>query len=123
MRGSYSISNVLDALNLNNHSIFSLSADYYFCCFPSSHYQVLETNGTATKSQDLLSTDITNFLLGISFAADSSHMEGLARTKTDINWTIHGKSVLKPLTGVLDVNNSNMKNKSISNDIRNKIRK
>jgi hypothetical protein len=33
--------------------------------------------------------------------ADSSHMEGLARTSTDINWTTHGSTWTNPFTGAV----------------------
>jgi hypothetical protein len=49
----------------------------------------------------MLAVDVINFLLGISFAADSSHMEGLSRTSPNINWTTHGKSQNTPLLGAL----------------------
>jgi hypothetical protein len=47
------------------------------------------SNGDISKiDQNIFSNDITNFLLGIPFVADSCHMESLTRTNTDINWAI-----------------------------------
>jgi hypothetical protein len=93
---------LLEALDLNNNSLVGLPADYF-----RSNYHVLEYssfvglgNGcTPALDQNLFSNDITIFLLGIPFAADSSHMEGKARARTDINWTIHGGTVGNPLIG------------------------
>jgi hypothetical protein len=53
--------------------------------------------GSPTLDQNIFSNDITNFLLGIPFTADSFHMEGFARTSADVNWTIHGQSVGNPM--------------------------
>jgi hypothetical protein len=58
--------------------------------------------GPSPMDQTIFSNDITNFLLEISFAADSSHMEGLARISPDINWTTHGQSVLNLLAGAVE---------------------
>jgi hypothetical protein len=46
-----------------------------------------------------LSLDTSNFLLGIPFAANSSHMEGLSRTGNDINWIIEGELIKRPCLG------------------------
>jgi hypothetical protein len=48
--------------------------------------------GISAQDHDLIDDDTSNFLLGIPFATDSSHMEGLARTSTNINWTTHGNT-------------------------------
>jgi hypothetical protein len=82
---------LLDPLNLNNNSLASLSHEYFRSCFPIFDYYSYDAgaglNGAPIKDHDIFAADTSNFLLGIPFAADSSHMEGLARTSTDINWT------------------------------------
>jgi hypothetical protein len=52
-------------------------------------------------NDDVFVTDTSNFLLGIPFAADSSHMEGLSRTTTDNNWTTHGNTQANPIPGAV----------------------
>jgi hypothetical protein len=94
---------LLDALNLNKNSLVSLSHEYYRSCFPMSETNSFAAMGGAggipTQDHDLYAADPSNFLLGIPFAADSSHMGGLARTSTDINWTTHGNSQATPIPG------------------------
>jgi hypothetical protein len=83
---------LLDPLNLNNNSLVSLPHEYYRGCFPAykfQTYQGIAGGGFLRTDYNLFSADTSNFLLGIPYAADSSHMEGLARTSTDINWTTH----------------------------------
>jgi hypothetical protein len=92
---------LLDALNLNNNSLVSLSHEYYRSCFPAykfQTYQGIAGGGFPRTDYNLFSADTSNFLLGIPFAADSSHMEGLARTSTDINWTTQGEAQHLSLT-------------------------
>jgi hypothetical protein len=48
--------------------------------------------GTSIQDHNIFAVNTSNFLLGIPLVADSSHMEGLARTSTDINWTTHGST-------------------------------
>jgi hypothetical protein len=71
---------LLDALHLNNNSLVSLPHEYYRSCFPMSEtnsFGVLGgAGGIPTRDHDLYAADTSNFLLGIPFAADSSHMEG-----------------------------------------------
>jgi hypothetical protein len=95
---------LLDALNLNNNSIVALSHDYYRSCFPAytfQRYQGIAGGGFHRTDYNLFSADTSNFLLGIPFAADSSHMEGLARKSFDINWTTHGNAQIKHYPGTL----------------------
>jgi hypothetical protein len=95
---------LLDALNLNNNSLVSLSHEYYRSCFPGFPfytYQGLAGDGFPRKDHNLFAADTSNFLLGIPFVADSSHMEGFARISTDINWTIDGTAQTNPFTGTL----------------------
>jgi phage-related protein len=47
-------------------------------------------NGLVTAATDLLNQPITNFLLAITFAGDSTHMEGLTRTRNDATWITNG---------------------------------
>jgi hypothetical protein len=47
----------------------------------------------------LLLIQLTFF--GIPFAADSSHMEGLARTSIDINWSTEGNTTANPIPGAI----------------------
>jgi hypothetical protein len=46
---------------------------------------VVANNTVMVNNEEILRVDTTNFLFGIPFAADSSHMEGLSRTGNDIN--------------------------------------
>jgi hypothetical protein len=46
---------------------------------------VVAANLARVENQTIMNVDTTNFLFGIPFAADSSHMEGLSRTGNDIN--------------------------------------
>jgi hypothetical protein len=97
---------LLDALNFNNNPIVGLPGEYLISCRPLKDFTVIQNNGgVSTYTQDLMSFDTSNFLLGIPFAADSSHMEGLSRTGNDINWIIEGELIKRPCLGV---NNENM---------------
>jgi hypothetical protein len=92
---------LLDVLNLNN-SLVSLSHEYYCSCFPADTFNTYVTiagGGAPRMDHNFFAADTSNFLLGIPFAADSSHMEGLARTSTDINWSTHGAAQTNPLEG------------------------
>jgi hypothetical protein len=55
--------------------------------------------GIPIQDHDLFAADTSNFLLEIPFATDSSHMEGLARTSTDINWTTHRNTQANSIPG------------------------
>jgi hypothetical protein len=94
---------LLDALNLNNNSLVSLSHEYYRSCFPVfnfySYAAMGGVGGLPVADCDIFAADTANFLLGIPFAADSSHMEWLARTSTDINWSTSGYAQTNPLIG------------------------
>jgi hypothetical protein len=52
--------------------------------------------GPLIGDNNVFVTDTSNFQLDIPFATDSSHMKGLARTRTNINWTTYGTSDLNP---------------------------
>jgi hypothetical protein len=94
---------LLDTLNLNNNSLTSLSLEYFRSCFPVlTDYTFGGAGGNEIAANDIFQSDTSNFLLGIPFAADSSHMEGLARTSTDINWTIQGTVQYKPLENTVE---------------------
>jgi hypothetical protein len=95
---------LLDALNLNNNSLVGLSSDYYRSCRHVIDYYTFvgfANGGTLTIDQNIFSNDITNFLLGIPFAADSSHMEGLLRTSTVINCTVYVQATGNPMAGAV----------------------
>jgi hypothetical protein len=95
---------LLDALNLNNNSLAGLSADYYRSCrhvIDNFTFVGIANDGVPSIDQNIFSNNITNFLLGIPFAADSSHMEGLAKISTDINWAIHGQATGNPMAGAV----------------------
>jgi hypothetical protein len=97
---------LFDALNLNNNSFMALSHEYYHSCFPlyTFHtYQGIAGCGANRKDCNLFAADNSNFLLGIPFAANSSHMEGIVRTSTDINWTTRGNAVTNPFLDTLGV--------------------
>jgi hypothetical protein len=90
---------LLDALNLNNNSLASLSYEYYRSCFPT--YTFYSYNGVdgvnpPTEDRNLFDANNSNFLLGFPVAADSSHMEELSRTSPDVNWTTHGSAKTNP---------------------------
>jgi hypothetical protein len=90
---------LLDNLNLNNNSLVSLPSEHFRSCLPSlTDYSFGGGSGNEIAAHDIFTSDTSNFLLGIPFAADSSHMEGLARTSTDINWTTQGEAKYRPLT-------------------------
>jgi hypothetical protein len=94
---------LLDTLNLNNNSLVSLSYEYFRSCFPvSTNYTYGAGGGSEIAAHDIFEADTSNFLLGIPFAADSSHMEGLARTSTDINWSIQGTIQFQPLGNTIE---------------------
>jgi hypothetical protein len=94
---------LLDTLNLNNNSLTSLSSEYFRSCFPAlSDYTYAAGGGNEVAAHDIFAADTYNFLLGIPFAADSSHMEGLARTSTDINWTIQGIVQYQPTGNIVE---------------------
>jgi hypothetical protein len=61
----------------------------------------IANGGTPAIDQNIFFNDITNFLLGIPFAEDSSHMEGLAKTSSDKICTIHGQATGNPMTGAI----------------------
>jgi hypothetical protein len=84
---------LLDALNFNNNPLVGLPTEYLISCTPSLKYVTVANNGGMTYCSDMNYADTTNFLLGIPFAADSSHMEGLSRTGNDINWIIEGEII------------------------------
>jgi hypothetical protein len=89
---------LLDTLNLNNNSLVVLSHEYYHSCFPAytfHTYQGITLGGFSRTDLNVFAADTSTFLLGIPFAADSSHMDGLARPSTDINWTTHGNAQTK----------------------------
>jgi hypothetical protein len=92
---------LLDALNLNNNSLVSLPHEYFRSCFSmteTNSYAVMGGSGGAPrKDHDIFADDTSNFLLGIPFAADSSPMEGLARTSTDMNWTTDRNTQSNPI--------------------------
>jgi hypothetical protein len=93
---------LLDAFNLNNNSLVSLSHEYYRSCFPAFTfytYQEIAVYGVPRTDHNLFSADSSSFLLGIPFAGDSSHMVGLVRTSTDINWTTHDNPQTNPYDG------------------------
>jgi hypothetical protein len=97
---------LLDALNLNNNSLVSLSHEYYRSRCPGFtfySYQGMAGGDLPREDHNLFAADTSNFLLGIPFATDSSPMEGLARTSTDINWTIDGTTQTNPFTSNLGV--------------------
>jgi hypothetical protein len=90
---------LLDTLNLNNNSLVSLPYEYFRSCFPGlTDYSFGANIGNEVAAHTIFTADPSSFLLGIPFAADSSHMEGLARTTTDINWTIQGGAQYRRLT-------------------------
>jgi hypothetical protein len=77
---------LLDILNLKNNSLISLSYEYFRSCFPGlTNYTFAVVGGDEIDIHNIFTADTSTFLLGIPFADDSSHMEGLARTSTDIN--------------------------------------
>jgi hypothetical protein len=93
---------LLNTLNLNNNSLVGLPLDYYKRCFPVAEtytYVSIANGGVPTMDSNLIDNDITNYLLRIPFAADSSHMEGLVRTGSDINWATSGVTVGNPMKG------------------------
>jgi hypothetical protein len=64
---------LIDALNLNNNSIVSLSHEYYRSCFPAytfNSYVGLAGGGIPRMDHNFFAADSSNFLLGIPFAAD-----------------------------------------------------
>jgi hypothetical protein len=97
---------LLDALNLNNNSFVSLSSEYYRSFFPVFDFHtfvggLVALTNAPNADHNLFAVDTSNFLLGIPFAADSSHREGFARTSTDMNWTTHGSTLVNPISGVI----------------------
>jgi hypothetical protein len=95
---------LLDAVNLNNNSLVILSHEYYRSCFPAyicCIYQGISGCGVPRTDQNIFAADTSNFLLGIPFAADSSHMEGFSRTNTDINWSTCGTTPANPIPGTV----------------------
>jgi hypothetical protein len=86
---------LLDALNFNNNMIAGLSTEYLNSCRPKTTLtnKAAAANLAMVENSTIMNVNTTNFLLGIPFAADSSHMEGLSRTGNDINWIFEGIAV------------------------------
>jgi hypothetical protein len=103
---------LLDALNFNNNMIAGLPSEYLNSCRPMTIItnNVVAANTAMVKNQTILNIDTTNFLLGIPFAADSSHMEGLSRTGNDINWILEGIRVQYPFKGATAGHGVNIEN-------------
>jgi hypothetical protein len=60
-------------------------------------YQGIAGDNYPCKDHNLFAPDPSNILLIFPIGADSSHMEGLARTSPNINWTTHGIARTNPL--------------------------
>jgi hypothetical protein len=64
--------------------------EYINSCKAETVVTVPVANGIATTVIDIPKQDLTNFLLAIHFAADSTHMESLTRIRNDVTWIING---------------------------------
>jgi hypothetical protein len=94
---------LLDTLNLNNNSLVSLQYEHFGCCFPAlTDYSFGAVGGNEIAAYNIFTADTSSFLLGIPFAADSSHMEGLARIRTDMNWSFQRTAQYKPLGNTIE---------------------
>jgi hypothetical protein len=89
---------LLDALNFNNNMIAGFPSEYLNSCRPMTTLtnNAVAANTAMVENNIMMNVDTTNFLLGIPFAADPSHMEVLSRTLNDINWIFEGIAVQHP---------------------------
>jgi hypothetical protein len=80
-----------------------LPFEYFRSCFPvSTDYTYAEGGGNEVAVHNIFTADTSSFPLGTPFATDSSHMEGLARTSRDINWSVQGTVKYKPLGNTIE---------------------
>jgi hypothetical protein len=95
---------LLDALNFNNNMIAGLSSKNLNSCRPLTTQvnNIIAANTAMVENSIIMSVDITNFLIGIPFAADSSHMEGLFRIGNDINCIFERIDVKVPFKGAVN---------------------
>ena len=80
---------LLDALNYSNSALVDLPSDYLTSCYHINNYITFAAALTVTIETSMVNRDTINFLLGIPFAADLSHVEDLTRTSNDINWNTY----------------------------------
>jgi hypothetical protein len=81
--------------------IAGLPAEYLNSCRPITtiNTNIVAANTAMVENQTILNVNTTNFLLGIPFTADSSHIERLSRTGNDINWIFEVITVQHPFKG------------------------
>ncbi|GMO24415.1 MAG: hypothetical protein Ta2E_13220 [Mycoplasmoidaceae bacterium] len=87
---------LLDTLNLNNNSLVGLPLEFYTSWFHASSYNAVAAAGFITRNGGISNSYISNFLLGIPFAADGSHMESLSRAGSNVTWIIEGITNVNP---------------------------
>jgi hypothetical protein len=81
---------LLDKLNFSNTAMMVLPREFINSCKVETIITAPVVNGIATTATDILKQDLTNFLLTIQLAADSTHMDDLTRTDNDVTWITNG---------------------------------
>jgi hypothetical protein len=74
---------LLDAMNFSNNSMVGLPREFINSCKGETIVTAPISNGLAITAADILKQDLTNFLLAIPFAADSTHTEDKTCTDSD----------------------------------------
>jgi hypothetical protein len=81
---------ILDTLNFSNNLIIGLPREFINSCKAEIIVITPFTSGLVTTATEIPKQDLTNCLLTIRFAADSTHMESLTRTGNDAIWITNG---------------------------------
>ena len=76
------LNNTLDALNLNNSLITSLSKDLQTSLQPYVYQYISDNGGVLTKSEFWSLGDYSNFMIGIPFCDSEDFMGGISTTGT-----------------------------------------
>jgi hypothetical protein len=83
---------LFDALNFSNNSMVGLPREFINSYKAETVVTAHIANDLAITATDFPKQDLTNFLLAIRFAVDSTHMDDLVRTGNDVtpitNWIV-----------------------------------
>ena len=72
----------LDALNVNNNSLISISEDVSTSLQPYYNLNTSDANGTLTLTKKYIQKDKSNFFIGIPFSNDEDFMGGINSNST-----------------------------------------
>jgi hypothetical protein len=77
---------LMDLLKFSNNAMIELPREFIKGCKVESFVTPPVAYDIATTYCHIPKQDLTTFLLAIHFAADSTNMEGLTRTRNDFPW-------------------------------------